>query len=62
MQSKMCEGITHPSLYVEEYDAIIHKQVFSLLNPIECLDILNSKSKANLMIEVGTRHSHQILL
>ena len=34
----------------------------SLYNPIEFLGILYSTSLVNLVVEVGTRHSHQILL
>ena len=35
---------------------------FFLYNPIKFLAILYPKSLANLVVEVGTRHSHQILL
>ena len=37
-------------------------KVFSLYSPTKFLAILNPKSPANLVVEVGTRHSHQILL
>ena len=36
-------------------------KVFSMYNPIKFLAILYAKSLANLVAEVGTRHSHQIL-
>ena len=66
MQSKMvfkiCEGISCSSIYVKEFDVIVYKNVFFLYNVIIFLSILYSKSLANLAVEVGTRHSHQILL
>ena len=37
-------------------------EVFSLCNPIKLSAILYPKSLANLVVEVGTRHNHQILL
>ena len=43
MQSKtvfrICEGISC-SFYVKEFDAIVHKKVFFLYNPIKFLDIM----------------------
>ena len=36
--------------------------MFSLYNPIKFLAILYPISLANLVVEVGTKHSHQILL
>ena len=42
-----------------ELDVIVHKKYFP------CITVLNfgySASPANLVVEVGTRHSHQILL
>ena len=36
--------------------------VFSLYKPIKFVAILYPTSLANLVVEVGTRHSHQILL
>ena len=44
-----------------EFDVIVHKKVFSLCNSIKFLAAY-SKSLANLVAEVGTRHCHQILL
>ena len=66
MQSKMvfkiCEGISCSSLRVKEFDVIVHKRyVFSSNNPVEILAILEPKSLANLVDEVGTRHSHQMV-
>ena len=37
-------------------------KIFFLYNPIKFLAILYPKSLANLEVEEGTRHSHQILL
>ena len=34
----------------------------SLYNPIDIFAILYPKSLANLVVDVGTRHSHQILM
>ena len=67
MQSKMvikiCEGISCSSSYVKEFDVIVHKKkAFSLYNPIKFLVILYPKSRANLVVEVGTRHSHQVIV
>ena len=56
---KICEGISCSSLYVKEFDVIVHKKY--LYNPIKFLAILYPKSLANLVAEMGTRHSHQIL-
>ena len=61
----ICEGISCSSfyvIYVKEFDVIVHK-VFSLYNPIKFLAILYLKSPANLVVEVGTKHtsSHKIL-
>ena len=65
MQSKMvfkiCEGILYSSFSVEEFDVIVHKKYFPY-NPIKFLAILFPKSLTNLVVEVGTSHSHQILL
>ena len=49
------------SFYVKEFDVIVHK-IISLYNPINFLAILYATSLANLVVEVGTRHSHQTLL
>ena len=66
MQSKMvfeiCDGISCSLFYVKEFDVIVHKKVFSLYEPIKFLAILYPKSLANLVVEVGTGYSHQILL
>ena len=60
MQSKMvfkiCEG-TLCSFYVEEFDVIVHKKLFSLYNPIKFLPILYPKSLVNLVVKVGTSQS-----
>ena len=37
-------------------------KIISLYNPIKFLAILYPTSLANLVVKVGTRHSHQILL
>ena len=58
---KICEGISCSSFYAQEFDVIVHK-VFSFYNPIECLAILYPHSLANLVVEVETRHCHQLLL
>ena len=61
MVFKICEGISCSSFPVKELDVIFHK------NDIPCktnsiLAILYRTSLVNLVGEVGTRHSHQILL
>ena len=61
MVFKICEGISCSSFSVKEFDVIVHK-IFSLYNPVEILATLYPKSLANLVDEVGIRHSHQILL
>ena len=58
---KICEGISCSSFSVKELDVIVHKNYF-LYNHIHLLAILYPTSLANLVAEVGTRHSHQILL
>ena len=55
---KICEGISCSSFYVKEFDVIVHEKY----NPIKFLAILYPKSLANLVVEMGTRHSRQILL
>ena len=56
-------GISCSSFDVKEFDVIVHKRYFLYINnPSEHLAILYPKSLANLVVEVGTRHSHQILL
>ena len=60
MQSKMvfeiCERISCSPFYVKEFDIIVHKKYFPYIT------ILYPKSLANLVVEVGTRHTHQTLL
>ena len=64
MVFKICEGISCSSFSVQEYDVIVHNKVVSLYmyNHIKFMFILCPTSLANLATEVGTRHSHQILL
>ena len=50
------------SFYVKELDVIVHEKLFSLYNPIKFWQFCNRTSLANLVVEVGTRHSHQVLL
>ena len=59
MVFKICERVSFSSIYVKEFDVIVNKRYFpcTLYNPIKFLAIL-----ANLVVEVGTRRSHQILL
>ena len=54
------EGILCSSSSVKELDVIVHKNYF-LIYPTSFLAILYLTSLANLVVEVGTRHSHQIL-
>ena len=35
MVFKICEGISCSSFYVKHFDAIVHKKVVSLYNPIK---------------------------
>ena len=59
------------SKFVREY-CVLHStlknlmslfiKIFSLYNPIRFLAILYPKSPSNLMVDVGIRHSHQLLL
>ena len=58
---KICVGISFYSFSVNELNVIVHKKI-SLHNPIHSLAILYPTSLANLVVEVGTRHSRQILL
>ena len=58
---KICEGIWCSSFYVKEFDVIVHKNI-SVYNAIHFLAILYPTSLANLVVDVGTWHSHQILL
>ena len=67
MQSKMvfkiCQIILCSQYYIMDFDVIVHKkkQNVSLYNPIKCLPILYPKFLTNLVVEVGIRHSQQIL-
>ena len=60
MVFKLCDGIWFSSFSVEELDTIVHK-IICLYNPVTFLAILYPTSLANLVVEVGTGHSHQIL-
>ena len=62
MVFKICDGISSSSFSVKELDVIVHKKIISLYNPIYFLAILYPTSLANLVPEVETKHSHQILL
>ena len=66
MQSKMvfkiCEEISCYSVYVKEFDVIVHEKIFFMYKHINCFAILCPKSLSNLVIEVRTRHSHQIFI
>ena len=59
--SKFVRGYGVLIFYVKEFEVIVHK-IISLHNPINIFVILHPISLANLVAEVGTRHSHQILL
>ena len=61
MVFKICEGIPCSSFSVKELDVIVHKKYF-LVQLYLILAILYPTSLANLVVEVGTRHSHQTLL
>ena len=61
MVFKICEGIPCSSFSVKELDVIVHKNIF-LVQLCLILAILYPTSLANLVVEVGTRHSHQTLL
>ena len=60
---KICEGIWCSSFYVKEFGVIVHKNYF-LVKPYWyfCHSVPPATSLANLVLEVGTRYSHQILL
>ena len=63
MVFKIYEGISCSSISVKELDVIVFViKIISLYNPIKFLVTLYPTSLANLVVEVGTRHSHQILL
>ena len=60
MVFKICEGILCSSFYIKEFDVIVHKMY------LYCITLLHfwwlyPNSPANLVVEVGTRHIHQIL-
>ena len=61
MVFKICEGIPCSSFSVKELDVIVHKIYFPNITMLN-LAILYPISLANLVVEVGTRHSHQTLL
>ena len=61
MVFKICEGISCSSSSVKGLVVIVRKNIFLVL-PINFLAILYPTSLANLVVELGTRHSHQILL
>ena len=60
MVFKICEGISHSLFSVKELDVIVHKKYFP---GITLLDFGHSVPHITneLVVEVGTRHSHQIL-
>ena len=64
MVFKICEGISCSSFFVKELDVIVQKHYFliHMYHHINFLAILYPTSLANLVTEVGTWHSHQILL
>ena len=61
MVFKICEGIPCSSFSVKELDVIVHKKNIFLVQLCLILAILYPTSLANLVVEVGTRHSHQTL-
>ena len=58
---KICEGISCSALCVKEFNVIVHKK-FPLYSHTKFWPFSSPKPLANLVVEVGTRHSHQILL
>ena len=62
MVLKICEEILCSSFSVYELDVIVHKKKISLYNPIKFIAILYPTSLVNLVVEVGTMRSHQILM
>ena len=62
MVFKMCEGISCSSFSVKELDVIVHKRYFHCMTLSNVGHSRYPTSLANLVVEVGTRHSHQILL
>ena len=61
MVFKMCEGISCFSFSVKELDVIVHKKCFPCITLLN-FAILYPTSQANLVVEVETKNSHQILL
>ena len=57
-----CEGIWCSSFYVKELNVTVHKKYFPCITLLDCWPFCTPKSLANLMVEVETRQSHQILL
>ena len=62
MVLKSCKGISCFSFYVKEFNVAVHKNNFPHTTQLFFFAILHHKSLANLVVEVGTSHSHQILL
>ena len=60
MVFKICEQIPCSSFSVKELDVIVHEKYFPCITILN-LAILYPTSLANLVVEVGTRHSHQTL-
>ena len=58
---KICDGMWCSSFYAQEFDVIFHNKIISLYNPINFCHFVPT-SLANLVVQVGTRHSHHILL
>ena len=54
----ICEGISCSPFYVKEFDVIVHKIYSPCITLFKILAILYPKSLAELVVEVGTRHSH----
>ena len=65
MQSKLvfkiCEGISCSSVYVKEFDVIVDEKYFPCITLLNFLAILQPQLLANLVVEAGTKHNHQIL-
>ena len=60
MVFKMCEGISYSSFSIKELDVIVHKNIF-LVYPYQILAILYPTSLVNLVVEVGTRQSPDLI-
>ena len=61
MVFKICERISRSSFYIKEFDVIAHKKYYPCIS-LYNLVILYSRSLANPVVEMETRHNHQILL